>query len=143
MFKRSIIVAAAMAIGSICATQAGAGSPTKFVKFEKVCASGTTCSINVPLPTGTRGRTYSLPSISCSWNGAQITRADVVIALNSNQAQQFVIPTLLTDAEIAAKVYISSPLSYRAYEIQYAYGVAVNLHADAFAQTTVTCYGAY
>lgn len=143
MFKRSIIFAAAMAIGSICAHQAGAASPTKFVKFEKVCASGTTCMINVPLATGTRGRTYSLPSISCSWNGAQITRADVVIALNSNQAQQFNIPTLLTDAEIAAKVFISSPMWYRVYEIQYAYGVVVNLYADNFAQTTVTCYGAY
>ena len=143
MFKRSIIAAAAMAMGSIFATQAGAGVPTKFVKFEKICASGTTCSMDVPLPTATRGRTYAMPSISCSWNGAQITRADVVIALSSNQSRQFVSPTLLTDAEKAAAVFITSPSWYRAYELQYAYGVAINLHADAFAQTTVTCYGAY
>ena len=144
MFKRSIVLAAAMAIGSISATQAGAGSATIFVKFEKVCTGGTTCWIDVPLPTATRRYpTYSLPLISCSWNGAHITRADVVIVLNSNQVKQFVIPTLLTDAESAAMVWRFGTLPEKMLYYSTAYGVAVNLYADAFLQTTVTCYGAY
>ena len=141
MFKKSLMFAAAIAANTVCTTQAEAATPTKFVKFEKLCASGTTCSMDVPVPNGTRG-THAMPQLSCTWNGAPVTRVDVVIALRSNKAQQFVIPTLLTDAEIAAAIWSLGP-NYASFQIALAEYVAVTLYSDAFNQTTVSCYGAF
>lgn len=142
MLKRSLIAATAMTAGALCSAQAEAGRATQFVQFAKSCDSGTVCSMDVPLPSGTRG-TYIMPTVSCSWNGNPVTRADIVVYLKSNRAQQFIIPKILSDAEQAASVFILSPLDYQIIELRIAYGVAVNLYLDASSQTTVNCYAAF
>lgn len=142
MFRTSIIVAATIAAGVACTTQAEAVQATKFVAFQISCNSGTTCTKDVPLPAGTSG-TYAMPGMTCSWAGANVTRVDIEIALKSNMARQFVIPQLLTAAESAAGFWHSMDNYNKVLLLSSLHRLRVTLYSDLPSQKIANCYAAF
>ena len=139
MFKRSLVLAAAVIAGSSCITNA---TPTKFVQFTVSCASGTTCSKDIPLPMGTRG-TYSLKGLSCTWVADNVTRVDIEIVKKSNRVQQFIIPAILSEEERIGRFFIRLNPVERVMIIEAASAMVVNFRSSQDGQMAATCYAAF
>ena len=139
MLKKSLVLAAAMIAGSSCIANA---APTKFVQFTVSCASGTTCSNDIPLPTGTRG-TYSLKGLSCTWISENVTRVDIGIVKKSNRAQQFLIPIILTAEERAAKIVRLNSEIIQFVMLNLEHGMTIDFQSSADGQMAATCYAAF
>jgi hypothetical protein len=139
MFMKSLVLAAAMMAGSSCIANA---APTKFVQFPVTCASGTTCSTEIPLPTGTRG-TYSLKGLSCTWISENVTRVDIGIVKKSNRAQQFLIPIILTAEERAAKIVRLNSEIIQFVMLNLEHGMTIDFQSSADGQMAATCYAAF
>jgi hypothetical protein len=142
MFRKSLIVAAAMAAGAVCSSQAEARVPTKFVQFTVSCASGTTCSKDIPLPTGTRS-TYSLKGISCTWVAENVTRVDIEIVKKSNRVQQFIIPAILSEEERLLRAWISIGFVGQSFVLDASLAMMVNFRSSQDGQMVATCYAAF
>lgn len=142
MFRTSIIVATAIAAGAVCSAQAEAGSPTKFVQFTVSCASGTTCSQDIPLPTGTRGY-HSLNGVSCTWVAGNVTRVDIEIVKKSNRAQQYVIPAILSEEERLLRTWVSIGYTGQEIVLDAAFAWGVKFWSSQDGQMAATCYAAF
>ena len=142
MFRKSLIVAAAMAAGAVCSSQAEARVPTKFVQFTVSCASGTTCSKDIPLPTGTRS-TYSLKGLSCTWVSENVTRVDIEIVKKSNRVQQFIIPAILSEEERIGRIFITLNPIEQIMVLDSAYALVANFRSSQDGQMAATCYAAF
>jgi hypothetical protein len=140
MFKKSLVLAAAMIAGSSCIANA---VPTKFLEFEVFCSSGMNCSKDIPPPMGTQG-TYSLKGLSCTWISENVTRVDIGIVKKSNRAQQFVIPIILTAEERAAKIVHVHGFEITQYFIYTSQqNMMVTFQSSADGQMAATCYAAF
>ncbi len=138
MLKKSFVLAAAMIAGSSCIANT---APTKFIQFTLSCASGTICSEDIPLPTGTRG-TYSLNALSCTWVSENVTRVDIEIVKKSNRVQQFIIPTILSKEERIGRAFIRLNPVERIMVLDSASAMVVNFGASQDGQMAATCYAA-
>ena len=139
MFKRSLVLAAAMIAGSSGIANA---SPTKFVQFTVSCASGTTCSKDIPPPMGTRG-TFSLKGLSCTWVADNVTRVDIEIVKKSNRVQQFIIPAILSEEERIGRFFMRLNPVERVMVIEAASAMVVNFRSSQDGQMAATCYAAF
>ena len=139
MLKKSLVLAAAMIAGSSCIANA---APTKFVQFTVSCASGTTCSKDIPLPMGTRG-TYSLKGLSCTWVADNVTRVDIEIVKKSNRVQQFIIPAILSEEERIARAFWRLDYVGRILVLDAASAMVVNFRSSQDGQMAATCYAAF
>ena len=139
MLKKSLVLAAAMIAGSSCIANA---APTKFVEFTVSCASGTTCSNDIPLPMGTRG-TYSLKGFSCTWVADNVTRVDIEIVKKSNRVQQFIIPAILSEEERIGRIFITLNPIEQIMVLDSAYALVANFRSSQDGQMAATCYAAF
>ena len=139
MLKKSLVLAAAMIAGSSCIANA---APTKFVQFTVSCASGTTCSNDIPLPMGTRG-TYSLKGFSCTWVADNVTRVDIEIVKKSNRVQQFIIPAILSEEERIGRAFWRLDYVGRFLVLDAASAMVVNFRSSQDCQMAATCYAAF
>ena len=139
MLKKSLVLAAAMIAGSSCIANA---APTKFVQFTVSCASGTTCSNDIPLPMGTRGP-YSLKGFSCTWVADNVTRVDIEIVKKSNRVQQFIIPAILSEEERFVRAFRSLDYVGRIFVLDAASTMVVNFRSSQDGQMAATCYAAF
>ena len=139
MLKKSLVLAAAMIAGSSCIANA---APTKFVQFTVSCASGTTCSNDIPLPMGTRG-TYSLKGFSCTWVADNVTRVDIEIVKKSNRVQQFIIPAILSEEERIGRAFWRLDYVGRFLVLDAASAMVVNFRSSQDGQMVATCYAAF
>ena len=139
MLKKSLVLAAAMIAGSSCIANA---APTKFVQFTVSCASGTTCSNDIPLPTGTRGA-YSLKGLSCTWVSENVTRVDIEIVKKSNRVQQFIIPAILSEEERIGRAFWRLDYVGRILVLDAASALVVNFRSSQDGQMAATCYAAF
>ena len=139
MLKKSLVLAAAMIAGSSCIANA---APTKFVQFTVSCASGTTCSKDIPLPTGTRGA-YSLKGLSCTWVSENVTRVDIEIVKKSNRVQQFIIPAILSEEERIERAFWRLDYVGRILVLDAASAMVVNFRSSQDGQMAAACYAAF
>ena len=139
MLKKSLVLAAAMIAGSSCIANA---APTKFVQFTVSCASGMTCSNDIPLPMGTRG-TYSLKGFSCTWVADNVTRVDIEIVKKSNRVQQFIIPAILSEEERLLRAWISIGFVGQSFVLDASLAMMVNFRSSQDGQMVATCYAAF
>ena len=139
MLKKSLVLAAAMIAGSSCIANA---APTKFVQFTVSCASGTTCSKDIPLPTGTRGA-YSLKGLSCTWVSENVTRVDIEIVKKSNRPQQFIIPAILSEEERLSRAWTKLGFVGQSFVLDASLAMMVNFRSSQDGQMVATCYAAF
>lgn len=76
MFKKSLVLAAAIFAGTFCTAHAAGSAETQFVKTELSCLSGTSCAVRVPLPAN---KLVRLKGISCVNISENVTSVDVKI----------------------------------------------------------------
>lgn len=139
MFKKSLVLAAAIFAGTFCTAHAAGGVATRFVTTELSCLSGTSCTVRVQLPAN---KLIRLKGISCVNVSANVTSADIQIAKDSiiyfnARLYQWDVNNIPSPDVNSTFMYQEMLIDTKAHEVW------INLNSTVAGQMAATCYAAY